>query len=40
MCSLVKVRYCANLCFVYVVMGMYDEAVSIFREIKNIIIGD
>lgn len=39
MCAMVKLRYCGNMCFLYMIMGMHEEAISMFRDIKSIIIG-
>ena len=33
----VSVRYMANMCFLQIVMGMFEEAVDMFKRIKEIV---
>jgi hypothetical protein len=34
---MVKIRYMANMCFLEIVMGMFEEAVDMFKRIKEIV---
>jgi hypothetical protein len=34
-----KIRCYSNLCFVQIVMGLYEEAIHTFNQIEEVVIG-